>query len=132
MFLLHSGQLVPLFMGCREPSLPLEYIPELEAAANKAGLKWTDFQMTDNSCKPHPPAKTILEKVVPVVGAILVVFALWLSESPLNIVFGMAKQGGEEHPSCGLAGIHGRWPPLKMTLGVLPAYNHLKIMQDDD
>jgi hypothetical protein len=47
----------------REPSLPAEYIPELEAACDRAGLKWTDFQMTDNTCKPHPPAKSILEKV---------------------------------------------------------------------
>jgi hypothetical protein len=46
----------------REPSLPAEYIPELEAACDRAGLKWTDFQMTDNTCKPHPPAKSILEK----------------------------------------------------------------------
>lgn len=47
----------------REPTLPAEYIPELQAACDRAGLKWTDFQMTDNTCKPHPPAKSILEKV---------------------------------------------------------------------
>lgn len=56
---------LPIAWAYREPSLPLEYIPELEAAASKAGLKWTDFQMTDNTCKPHPPAKGILEKVAP-------------------------------------------------------------------
>jgi len=56
---------LPIAWAYREPSLPLEYIPELEAAATKAGLKWTDFQMTDNTCKPHPPAKSILEKVLP-------------------------------------------------------------------
>lgn len=55
---------LPIAWAYRERSLPLEYIPELEAAATKAGLKWTDFQMTDNTCKPHPPAKSILEKVV--------------------------------------------------------------------
>ena len=47
----------------REPSLPVEYIPELEVAAQRAGLNWKDFQLTDNSCKPHPPAKSLLEKV---------------------------------------------------------------------
>ena len=49
----------------REPSLPAEYIPELEQAAHRAGLNWKDFQLTDNSCKPHPPAKSILEKARP-------------------------------------------------------------------
>ena len=49
----------------REPSLPAEYIPELEQAAQRAGLNWKDFQLTDNSCKPHPPAKSLLEKVLP-------------------------------------------------------------------
>ncbi|KAK9833291.1 hypothetical protein WJX81_003704 [Elliptochloris bilobata] len=46
----------------KEPTLPAEYIPELKAAAQRAGLKWTDFQLTDNSCKPHPPAKSILDQ----------------------------------------------------------------------
>ena len=59
----------PKYFACgwlrREPSLPAEYIPELEQAAQRAGLNWKDFQLTDNSCKPHPPAKSLLEKVVP-------------------------------------------------------------------
>ena len=38
----------------RERTLPKEYVPELEAAAAAAGLKWSDFQVTNNSCPPPP------------------------------------------------------------------------------
>lgn len=41
----------------RESSLPQKYVPELRAAAAKAGLDWNKFALTDNSCKPHPPTK---------------------------------------------------------------------------
>lgn len=36
-------------------SLPEEYIPEIEEKLQKVGLKWSDFKVTDNTCKPHPP-----------------------------------------------------------------------------
>ena len=39
---------------CRESSLPTEYVPELQAAAERAGLEWADFKLSDNTCKPHP------------------------------------------------------------------------------
>jgi hypothetical protein len=36
-------------------------VPELTAAVEKVGLKWGDFIITDNSCKPHPPPKSLVE-----------------------------------------------------------------------
>ena len=36
------------------PSLKQEYVPELEALARKVGVKFSDFVVTDNSCKPAP------------------------------------------------------------------------------
>jgi hypothetical protein len=38
-----------------------ELIPELTAAVEKVGFKWSDFTVTDNSCKPHPPAKSLVQ-----------------------------------------------------------------------
>lgn len=45
----------------REPSLPPEIVPELRAAAAAAGLDWDKFQLTDNTCGPHPPRRSALE-----------------------------------------------------------------------
>jgi violaxanthin de-epoxidase len=39
----------------RAASLPEEYIPEISEKLQTVGLKWSDFKVTDNSCKPHPP-----------------------------------------------------------------------------
>jgi len=36
------------------PTLNPDWIPELEAASKKVGVKWSDFVITDNSCKPAP------------------------------------------------------------------------------
>ncbi|KAK9815828.1 hypothetical protein WJX72_010371 [[Myrmecia] bisecta] len=47
----------------RESKLPEKYIPEFKEAVEKAGLKWEDFKTTDNTCKPHPPPKNIVEVV---------------------------------------------------------------------
>ena len=47
----------------REASLPQEYIPQISAAVQKAGLKWSDFKVTDNSCPPHPPPSSLVDKV---------------------------------------------------------------------
>lgn len=38
-----------------------ELVPELSAAVEGAGLKWSDFTVTDNSCKPHPPTKSLVQ-----------------------------------------------------------------------
>jgi hypothetical protein len=38
-----------------------ELIPELSAAVEKVGFTWKDFTVTDNSCKPHPPAKSLVQ-----------------------------------------------------------------------
>jgi VDE lipocalin domain len=38
----------------RAPKLPQEYIPELKAAAEAAGLDWSKFTTTNNTCGPHP------------------------------------------------------------------------------
>lgn len=39
------------------PDLKPEWIPDLEAASKKVGVKWSDFVITDNSCKPAPELK---------------------------------------------------------------------------
>lgn len=43
--------------------MPEEYIPELKEAAESIGLNWADFKITDNTCKPHPPAASKPTKV---------------------------------------------------------------------
>jgi len=43
--------------------LPDELVPEISAALEKVGLKWADFKVTDNTCGPHPPRKTLAEEV---------------------------------------------------------------------
>lgn len=48
---------------CRESTLPQEYIPEITAAVEKVGLKWDQFKVTDNSCPPHPPQESLVDKV---------------------------------------------------------------------
>ena len=39
------------------PELKPEYVPELEALAKKVGVRFSDFVVTDNSCKPEPELK---------------------------------------------------------------------------
>ena len=53
------AHLPPLPPPCREPSLPEEYVPELRAAAERAGLDWDQLARTDNSCGPHPTAEQL-------------------------------------------------------------------------
>ena len=48
---------------CRASSLPEQYIPEISESLKKAGLKWEDFKVTDNSCGPHPPQESLVEEV---------------------------------------------------------------------
>lgn len=43
--------------------LPQELVPEISAAAERAGLKWSEFKLTDNTCKPHPPAKSLIQEL---------------------------------------------------------------------
>ena len=45
---------------CRAATLPEEYVPEIKEHLQSVGLKWEDFKVTDNSCKPHPPAENPL------------------------------------------------------------------------
>ncbi|KAL3160389.1 hypothetical protein ABBQ32_010714 [Trebouxia sp. C0010 RCD-2024] len=45
----------------RAPSLPDQYVPEIKEALAKIGQKWEDWKVTDNSCKPHPPATNLLQ-----------------------------------------------------------------------
>ena len=44
----------------REPVLPKKYYAEIDAALNKIGRKFSDFTLTDNSCKA---AETPLEEL---------------------------------------------------------------------
>eukprot|EP00891_Asterochloris_glomerata_P009375 jgi/Astpho2/9375/Aster-01644 len=46
----------------RSPSLPEQYLPQFKESVKKAGLKWEDFKVTDNSCGPHPEPKGLLAK----------------------------------------------------------------------
>lgn len=36
-------------------------MPELAAAAERAGLRWDEFQLTDNTCPPHPPRRSLVQ-----------------------------------------------------------------------
>ena len=47
----------------RASTLPEQYIPEISEALKKAGLKWEDFKVTDNSCGPHPPQESLAQEV---------------------------------------------------------------------
>ena len=47
----------------RASSLPEQYVPEISEALKKAGLKWEDFKVTDNSCGPHPPQESLAQEV---------------------------------------------------------------------
>ena len=38
----------------RAPELSSRYVPELAAAAEKVGLRWSDFKESDNTCGPEP------------------------------------------------------------------------------
>jgi violaxanthin de-epoxidase len=48
---------------CSASTLPREDIPELKAAAERAGLDWSKFTITNNSCPPHPPKAALPEKL---------------------------------------------------------------------
>ena len=48
----------------RASTLPQQYVPEISAALTKAGLKWEDFKVTDNSCGPHPPQESLAQEVI--------------------------------------------------------------------
>lgn len=47
----------------RSASLPPALIPELKEKAEAAGLKWEDFILTDNSCKPRPAKKGLVQEI---------------------------------------------------------------------
>lgn len=39
----------------RAPTVDPAFVPELSAAAERVGLRWSDFVETDNTCGPAPP-----------------------------------------------------------------------------
>lgn len=47
----------------RAASLPPEIVPELREAAERAGLDWDQFKITDNSCPPKPPRRGPFEQL---------------------------------------------------------------------
>lgn len=49
----------------RAASLPEEYIPEIEEKLKPLNIKWSDFKVTDNTCKPHPLPTNPLVAVSP-------------------------------------------------------------------
>ena len=53
----------PMPPPSRAASLPVELVPELAAAAERAGLRWADFRLTDNSCPPHPPPRSLVAQL---------------------------------------------------------------------
>lgn len=53
----------PAVVYTREAHLPKEYIPELKLAAESVGLDWDKFVVTNNSCGPHPPQKSLVAEV---------------------------------------------------------------------
>ena len=40
-------------MYTKAPAFPMEFVPEVREAVEKVGLKWEDFVLTDNTCKPR-------------------------------------------------------------------------------
>jgi len=44
----------------RAPSLDPKLVPRIEQACEKAGIKWSDFSLTDNSCGPQQKDASIL------------------------------------------------------------------------
>lgn len=52
------------FVYTRSPALRPELVPRLEAAVSRMGLKykWSDFVLTDNTCKPEAESPTILRE----------------------------------------------------------------------
>eukprot|EP01023_Acetabularia_acetabulum_P067141 TRINITY_DN9197_c0_g1_i1.p1 TRINITY_DN9197_c0_g1~~TRINITY_DN9197_c0_g1_i1.p1 ORF type:complete len:424 (-),score=61.91 TRINITY_DN9197_c0_g1_i1:430-1701(-) len=47
----------------RASSFPVEYIDEMKQAATSVGLDWDKFTITDNTCPPHPPPKSIVQEL---------------------------------------------------------------------
>jgi hypothetical protein len=54
---------LPPVIYTTDASLPKEYIPELKLAAESVGLDWGKFSLTNNSCAPHPPSKSLVTEV---------------------------------------------------------------------
>ena len=50
------------------PTLRPEYVPELTKIAEKVGVKFSDFVVTDNSCKPQAPLKVTAVKDLDTLG----------------------------------------------------------------
>jgi len=47
----------------RARQLPPGLIPQLTKAADSAGLDFRQFQLTDNSCRAHPPRRGLVDEV---------------------------------------------------------------------
>lgn len=47
----------------RSSKLPEALVPELRAAAERAGLDWDKFAVTDNTCPPHPARRSVVEEL---------------------------------------------------------------------
>lgn len=58
-----SNSLCDVIWARRAASLPEQYIPEISEAVKKAGLTWSDFKLTDNTCGPHPPQESLAQEV---------------------------------------------------------------------
>ena len=58
--------------------MPEEYVPEIKDHLQSVGLKWEDFKVTDNSCKPHPPAEN------PLVAVSLLIYLMVQGRSSLE------------------------------------------------
>lgn len=52
------------FLYTRKPTVSPELVPRLEAAMDRTGLKykWSDFTLTDNTCKENTESNTVLRE----------------------------------------------------------------------
>jgi hypothetical protein len=66
-----------------DASLPKEYVPELKLAAESVGLDWDKFVLTNNTCGPHPPPKSLVTEVGAAAPALpCLVAQVWLPAAP--------------------------------------------------
>jgi violaxanthin de-epoxidase len=69
----------------RSKTLPPSIVPELTKAAKRAGLDFSKFRTTDNSCAPEPPLLARIEKKVEEGEQVIVQEVLEIEEEVVKV-----------------------------------------------